>query len=47
MSVMERNKDPGDRKQVVREGVMEKVTFKQSPEEGEGRGLYISELLGD
>lgn len=44
---MERNENPGDRKQVVREGVTEKVTFKQSPKEGEGRGLYVSELLGD
>ena len=47
MSVMDRSKDPGDRKQVVREDVMEKVTFEPRPEEGEGRDLSISELLGD
>lgn len=47
MSVMDRNEDPGDRKQVVWEDVMEKVTFEPSPEEGEGRDLSISELLGE
>lgn len=46
MSGMGRNEDPGDRKQVVWKDVMEKVTFKPSPGEEEGRGLSISELLG-
>lgn len=47
MSVTDRNEDPGDRKQVVWEDVMEKVTFKPSSYEGEGRGLSTFELLGD
>lgn len=47
VSVRDRNEDPGDRKQAVCEDVMEKVTFKPSSDEGEGRGLSTLELLGD
>lgn len=36
---MERNEDLGDRKQVIQEGLTEKGTFRQSPEEGEEGGL--------
>lgn len=35
---MERNENPGDRKQVVQEGFTKQATFKQRPEEGGGGG---------
>lgn len=41
MRGMERNEDPGDGKQVVREGLIENLTFKRGLKGKEG-GLQIS-----